>query len=970
MRVLGQLYGRQVESGIASAAAKMRTANGREAKESSDKWQIAVSMLGNMLLDIIAQERDTNKDIAEKMRTIITISKRYHVTKEKKLFTMMAEHVNSLTIEEACTAARALHMLLDLGNLAERQISIDFSEGAKSGENKYYDVVATLRTLKLKGFTPSQIRDAVSKQMVEFVFTAHPTQATRRTIIHKHVKIVNLLQKRSMPHLSTKQLHRIDMELLREVRSMWRTTAIREKAPTPISEAKGGVAVIEDVLWEAIPRHVRSLDESLVAIGAEKLPPDACPSRVCSWMGGDRDGNPYVTWQTTESVIALGRWRAAELYFKEVDTLLWELSMNQCTPQVNSLAKRYFGMLKNQAEAEYFISRANTNEPYRCVLAYLRMRLWSTKQFQERYYYHLRAKHGKGRAAKLPTDPMAEFGSGGSHNTFDKAASQAARMPPAPEIPIFWDSKEMLTILNMLYNSLKECGDGMIADGRLQDLIRRVKCFGMHLVTLDVRQESGRHLLAMDEICTAVGIGKFSDWDEQKRIDFCVKELQTPRPLVPWGADYSPDTREVLDTFKMISRADPAALGAYVISMAKSPSDVLVVELLQKEARVKHPMRVAPLFETKTDLAASASNLRKLLSIEWYRKRIKGKQEIMLGYSDSAKDAGRFASVWGLYKAQEGMCAVAREMGVRLTLFHGRGGTVGRGGGPQHLAILSQPPRSIHGSMRITVQGEVMDKDFGLRQIATRSLNCYAAAVAEATLQPAIAPKEAWRQMMEYLANESCNYYRKTVYSTKGFNTFFALSTPVKEIGEMKLGSRPSRRSKAGGVTKLRAIPWVFGWTQTRFHLPVWLGIGTAMSSVLTSGAKRKILVEMYREWPFFRSTLSLVEMVLAKADPQISNWYVNELVPVTYAALAASLHSELKRTQEAVKEVTGHKVILEADKMLKLAVDHRMPYTDPLNIMQVEVLKRLRSGFTEKELKMTLYSTIQGIAAGMQNTG
>ncbi|GAB5371861.1 hypothetical protein AAMO2058_001616200, partial [Amorphochlora amoebiformis] len=605
-----------------------------------------------------------------------------------------------------------------------------------------------------------------------------------------------------------------------------------------MDEAKGGVSIIEDALWDAIPMHCRSLDESLKSIGAKSLPCDVCPSRVASWMGGDRDGNPFVTWQTTENVLALGRWRAAELIFKEVDVLLWDLSMNKASRQVTQLAKRYLDELKIHSQAEYFLGRANSNEPYRCVLAYIRFRLWQTKNYNEKYYTWLMAKEGESKVPR-PQKPVNP--------------------------PIYEDESEMINLLKLLHRSLHDCGDGLIADGRLQDLIRRIRCFGLHLLTLDVRQESERHAMAMSEITNHLGLGNFSEWDEQKRIEFCVKELKGRRPLVPWDFPASPET---------------------------------------KEAGAKHPMRVAPLFETKQDLANAGENLRKLLSVDWYYKRIKGHQEVMLGYSDSAKDAGRFASVWGLYKSQESMCAVGREMRVRVTLFHGRGGTVGRGGGPQHLAILSQPPRSIRGKMRLTVQGEVITKDFGLSPIATRSLNCYAAAVVEATLMPAVAPKSSWRRVMEKLAVESCDYYRNVVYNTRGFNEFFGLSTPVREIGDLKIGSRPSRRSKAGGVTKLRAIPWVFGWTQTRFHLPVWLGVGNAMARVLEKkGSKeRGALIEMYKSWPFFRSTISLVEMVLAKADPVISNWYVQELVPVSYAALAASLHSELAKTMAALK--------------------------------------------------------------------
>uniref|UniRef100_A0A7S3YVA3 phosphoenolpyruvate carboxylase n=1 Tax=Lotharella globosa TaxID=91324 RepID=A0A7S3YVA3_9EUKA len=918
----------------------------RAALSENEQFKATVQMLGEMVLRIIAE--DHGESTAQTIQKILKIGHEYRQSKDVKVFHTLADQIKGLSSEEMATVTRALHLLLDLANLVERQIRIDESAdaAARAGRNKYADTVETFKMLKAKGFTPKQIRDALLEQKVEFVFTAHPTQATRRTILTKHIQIVDLLSRRAHRALGKRQIQRLDIEMHRVVKSCWRTNAIRDKQPTPISEAKGGVAIIEDVLWDSIPRHVRSLDESLKDIGGEALPPDACPSKLSSWMGGDRDGNPYVTWKTTESVLALGRWRAAELYYREVDRLLWDLSMRECNQQVAQLANKYHSELQESNESEYFLGRGSASEPYRSVLSYLRMRLWSTKGYFEKYYYYLRARHN--------------------------SSNVTPNKPQKPGIPIYEDRKEIMSLLKLMHRSLHECGDGAIADGRLQDMIRRLQCFGMHLLTLDIRQESGRHELAMDEICTHIGAGKFSQWNEAKKVEFLVKELQNPRPLVPWDFPCSPDTREVLDTFKMIARTDPSCLGAYVISMARAPSDVLTVELLQKEAGVNSPMRVAPLFETKTDLNNAPRNLKRLLSIPWYANRINGCQEVMLGYSDSAKDAGRFASVWELYKAQEGMCAVGRSMGVRLTLFHGRGGTVGRGGGPQHLAILSQPPRSIQGSMRVTVQGEVMDKDFGLRQIATRSLNCYAAAVAEATLLPAVAPKPQWREVMEKLAVESCNYYRRKVYSTKGFNEFFALSTPVLEIGNMKLGSRPSRRSKAGGVTKLRAIPWVFGWTQTRFHLPVWLGVGKAMNTILEQKGTvdKAALIEMYREWPFFRSTISLIEMVLAKADPIVSDWYVNELVPVTYAALAASLHSELKRTISAIKITTGHKTLLETEPGLQQSISQREAYIDPLNLMQVEALKRLRSGRTETALKQALYNSIQGIAAGMQNTG
>jgi phosphoenolpyruvate carboxylase len=474
-----------------------------------------------------------------------------------------------------------------------------------------------------------------------------------------------------------------------------------------------------------------------------------------------------------------------------------------------------------------------------------------------------------------------------------------------------------------------------------------------------------------------LGLPDYNKYTEAEKIAFLSKELLNPRPLVVWDrfvGQANPNVREVMAVFKLIARTVPEYLGAYVISMATYASDVLSVCLLQKEAGVTHFMRVVPLFETKADLQKGPASLSALLAVPWYHAHLaefhRMHQEVMLGYSDSAKDAGRLTSAWELYKAQESLVSVSRQAGVKLTLFHGRGGTVGRGGGPTHVAILSQPPGSIEGSMRITVQGEVIQREFGLTETAIASLDRYTSAVLSATLRPAEVPKQTWRDAMERMSEASCASYREYVFGRPEFADFFHFATPVNEIGTLNIGSRPAKRGKSAGVQTLRAIPWIFGWTQTRFHLPVWLGIAAALKQEVANGNKQ-LVQEMLAQWGFLRSVFDLIEIVLSKLDVRIASRYMDVLVPKELQSFGVQLKEELQTTLDFVHEVTGHKVLGAGDQETFRAVEARFAYCDPLNLIQVEMLKILRSGSEDVPFaREILVITIQGIAAAMQNTG
>ncbi|KAM1741112.1 hypothetical protein ACFX12_011278 [Malus domestica] len=552
-----------------------------------------------------------------------------------------------------------------------------------------------------------------------------------------------------------------------------------------------------------------------------------------------------------------------------------------------------------------------------------------------------------------------------------------------------WDcydtTDQLLEPLLLCYESLQSCGSGVLADGRLADLIRRVATFGMVLMKLDLRQESGRHAETLDAVTKYLDMGTYSEWDEEKKLKFLTKELKGKRPLVPKSMEVGPDVKEVLDTFHIAAELGSDSLGAYVISMASSASDVLAVELLQKDARLAvsgglggpcpgGTLRVVPLFETVKDLREAGSAIRKLLSIDWYRDHIiknhNGLQEVMVGYSDSGKDAGRFTAAWELYKAQEDVVAACNEFGIKVTLFHGRGGSIGRGGGPTYLAIQSQPPGSVMGTLRSTEQGEMVQAKFGLPQTAVRQLEIYTTAVLLATIRPPHSPREEkWRNLMEEISKISCQNYRSVVYENPEFLAYFHEATPQAELGFLNIGSRPTRRKSSTGIGHLRAIPWVFAWTQTRFVLPSWLGVGAGLRGVCEKGHTED-LKAMYKEWPFFQCTLDLIEMILGKADAPIAKHYDEVLVSESRRHLGSELRKELLTTEKYVLVVSGHEKLSENNRSLRKLIESRLPFLNPMNMLQVEVLKRLRCDDDNNKLRDALLITINGIAAGMRNTG
>ncbi|WP_434675312.1 phosphoenolpyruvate carboxylase [Pseudomonas sp. D3-10] len=823
----------------------------------------------------------------------------------------LSASLNQLSEEELLPVARAFNQFLNLANIAEQYQLIHRREESKPAPFEARVLPELLARLRAEGHSAESLARQLGRLDIELVLTAHPTEVARRTLIQKYDAIAAQLAAQDHRDLTSAERAQIHERLQRLIAEAWHTEEIRRTRPTPVDEAKWGFAVIEHSLWQAIPNYLRKADQALHAATGLRLPLEAAPIRFASWMGGDRDGNPNVTAAVTREVLLLARWMAADLYLRDVDHLAADLSMQKASEALRAQA-------------------GDSAEPYRAVLKQLRERLRATRNWAQ--------------------------------------ASLKATTPASAEV--LQDNRELLDPLELCYQSLHECGMGVIADGPLLDCLRRAVTFGLFLVRLDVRQDSTRHTTAMTEITDYLGLGRYEDWDEEQRIRFLLDELNNRRPLLPPHFKPSADTGEVLATCREVAAAPAASLGSYVISMAGAASDVLAVQLLLKEAGVLRPMRVVPLFETLADLDNAGPVMERLLALPGYRSRLHGPQEVMIGYSDSAKDAGTTAAAWAQYRAQERLVDICREQQVELLLFHGRGGTVGRGGGPAHAAILSQPPGSVAGRFRTTEQGEMIRFKFGLPDIAEQNLNLYLAAVLEATLLPPPPPTPEWRHLMDELAADGVSAYRAVVRENPQFVEYFRQSTPEQELGRLPLGSRPAKR-RAGGIESLRAIPWIFGWTQTRLMLPAWLGWETALGKALERG-EGELLGQMREQWPFFRTRIDMLEMVLAKADADIAQSYDERLVEPALLPLGEHLRDLLSQACSVVLGLTGQSQLLAHSPDTLEFIRLRNTYLDPLHLLQAELLARSRQQDVAQgsPVEQALLVSVAGIAAGLRNTG
>uniref|UniRef100_I1M3L8 phosphoenolpyruvate carboxylase n=2 Tax=Glycine subgen. Soja TaxID=1462606 RepID=I1M3L8_SOYBN len=970
---------------MASIDAQLRLLAPRKVSD-DDKLVEYDALLLDRFLDILQDLH--GEDIRQTVQDCYELSAEYEGEHKPDKLEELGNMLTGLDAGDSIVIAKSFSHMLNLANLAEevqiayrRRIKL-LKKGDFADENSAItesDIEETFKKLvaQLKK-TPQEIFDALKNQTVDLVLTAHPTQSVRRSLLQKHGRLIisvgdHSLQDKGicLTQLYAKDItpddkQELDEALQREIQAAFRTDEIRRTPPTPQDEMRAGMSYFHETIWKGVPQFLRRVDTALKNIGInERVPYNAPVIQFSSWMGGDRDGNPRVTPEVTRDVCLLARMMAANVYFSQIEDLMFELSMWRCTDELRDRAHELHRSSKRDAKHYIeFWKQVPPNEPYRVILGDVRDKLYNTRE----------------RARQLLANGTSDI----------------------PEETTFTYVEQFLEPLEQCYRSLCACGDRPIADGSLLDFLRQVSTFGLSLVRLDIRQESDRHTDVMDAITKHLEIGSYREWPEEKRQEWLLSELRGKRPLFGHDLPKTEEINDVLETFHVISELPSDNFGAYIISMATAPSDVLAVELLQRECHVKQPLRVVPLFEKLADLEAAPAAVARLFSIDWYRDRINGKQEVMIGYSDSGKDAGRLSAAWALYKAQEELVKVAKEYGVKLTMFHGRGGTVGRGGGPTHLAILSQPPDTIHGSLRVTVQGEVIEQSFGEEHLCFRTLQRFTAATLEHGMHPPVSPKPEWRALMDEMAVIATKEYRSVVFKEPRFVEYFRCATPELEYGRMNIGSRPSKRKPSGGIESLRAIPWIFAWTQTRFHLPVWLGFGSAFKHVVEKDPKNlQMLQDMYNQWPFFRVTLDLVEMVFAKGDPGIASLFDKLLVSEELRPFGENLRSKFEETKRFLLQVAGHKDILEGDPYLKQRLRLRDSYITTLNVLQAYTLKRIRDpdyhvklrphlskDYMESSkpaaelvklnpkseyapgLEDTLILTMKGIAAGMQNTG
>ena len=860
-----------------------------------------VKLLGRILGETLTVHEGV--EVYEKVEEIRALSKAQADNPDTDASALI-DYLSQLSNDEILPIARSFNQFLNLANIADHHY---FS----SVEAENDDHLARLFEQLLKTHEPDAILKCISDLKISFVLTAHPTEVTRRTLIRKYERVANTLTNCQRGDLLSYEQKQSEGRLHRLIEEIWNTTEIRKLRPSAIDEAKWGFAVIENSFWYAVPNTTRHIDSLCQKYFNAGLGLDNTIFEFFSWMGGDRDGNPNVTHDITEQAILLARWKAADLYAVDIETLADELSMNSHQIKLTALS-------------------GNVDTPYRSVLNTLKRRLLATRDWIEQ---------------KLKNEQV---------------------LPPNN---IINTTEQLLEPLQIIHQSLIDDGYDFVANGPLIDTIRRVKAFGINLVPLDIRQDSARHVQVLDELTKYLELGSYEQWDEEKRQQFLFEQLASKRPLIPQRWPKSAETEEVLATCRVIAKQPKTALSHYIISMAKQASDVLAVALLLKENHVDWNMPIMPLFESLDDLNNASQVMNDLWRSNWYQQYTGGKQTVMIGYSDSGKDAGKLAATWAQYEAQEELMSLAHHYQIDLTFFHGRGGTIGRGGGPLRKAMDSQPPGSVSGHIRITEQGEMIRYKFGMPRVAFNSLCDYVSTTLRSTISPTAQPKEEWRELIKTMAQHSLAGYRDVVQSDPNFVSYFRSLTPEQELAKLALGSRPAKRRASGGVESLRAIPWMFAWMQVRLNLPSWLGSTQALEYAIEN--EPDVFEDMLKNWPFFNSFIDLLEMVVGKADIAICSHYEKLLTDPSLDYLGEQLRADLNILTDLLNSMKRQDKLLDDSPALQLSIQARKPYIDPLNYLQAELLKRQREvDSVDPVLEKALKVTMTGIAAGMRNTG
>ena len=875
-----------------------------------------VRLLGNILGNVIKkQEGQTFFNLVEKIRKL-SKANRANI-KQQDSYKKISKTLSQINPSNTYKLTRAFSHFMNFINLAESidaSRTLDEFENNKAKANKNIFIEEIFEELfKDRKISSNKIYNTAKNLNIGIVLTAHPTEVKRRTLIQKYHNITELLEQRELMKSFPSKQKIIDRKLYDEITIIWNTDDLKRTKPSPFDEARWGLAIIEDSLWETIPKVYRRLNNIFVKNMGKGLPKNFNPIEFGSWMGGDRDGNPNVTADVTKEVILLSRWEAAKLYEKSLTKLIRSYSMGKCSKEIKKKTGESF-------------------EPYRVYLRPLRDKMRITHRSIEQ------------------------------HLVYNK---------PLNEKILLNSREEILKPLRVVRKSLEENQNENLASGELLDLMRRAKCFGINLARLDIRQESSRHSQLIAEYIKRKYQQNYYKWSEKKKIKFLANQIKKKRNLLTNFEFKNKENKEVWSTFKTISKQPDECLGAYVISMTSSISDIVTVSFLQKEAQIKNKLRVVPLFETLDDLINSKAIMNSLFQEKWYRKLINNKQEVMIGYSDSSKDAGKICASWHQYKAQEEIVKLAKKFKIDVTFFHGRGGSAGRGGGPIQATLRSQPPYSVNGKIRITDQGEVIQQKYGYEPLAKYNLCSYIGAVTEATLNPPPAPKKNWRDLIEKMSDISKSSYRKNINQNSDFIRYFKTVTPHVSLGKLLIGSRPSKRKNIDNIKSLRAIPWVFAWTQIRLMLPAWLGSAEALRYSSIKKFKSTLL-DMEKNWPFFNSMLDILDMVISKVDPEISKVYEKYLADHKLIRIGKKLRYQFETIKKLNKKITP-KEIINARKQFRNIIVARNIYTEVLNVIQPIVISKLKitkGKENKKNLNDALLTSIAGISAAMKNTG
>tara|TARA_B100001121_G_scaffold70325_1_gene62192 strand:- start:124 stop:2811 length:2688 start_codon:yes stop_codon:yes gene_type:complete len=876
-----------------------------------------VRYLGNILGRVLKEQEGLNFfRLVEKVRKLSKASK---INQNKNQTNQnVIKVIKELSPKNSLKLTRAFNHFMNFINLADlidasRSLNrYENNQKKKSHKNLFIEEIFE-DLFNDKKISETKIYNTAKNLKIGIVLTAHPTEVKRRTLIQKYHNIIEILEQRDLLKNFPSKLKILEKKLYDELTIIWNTDDLKRFKPSPFDEARWGLAIIEDSLWDTIPKVYRKLNSIFIKNMKKGLPKNFNPIEFGSWMGGDRDGNPNVTSEVTSKVILLSRWEAAKLYEKALTKIIRSYSMEKCSKKI----LRKVG---------------NTFEPYRVFLRPLRDKMRVTHRLIERHLVHNK---------------------------------------PLDQRKLLSSRDEILKPLRVVRESLEQNQNENIASGELLDLMRRAKCFGINLARLDIRQESSRHSQLIAEFIKKKFNKNYFKFNENEKIQFLKKQIIVKKRQVNNFQFRNIENKEVWKTFKILANEPKECLGAYVISMTTSASDILSVYFLQKEANVKNKLRVVPLFETLDDLINAKKIMENLFSQPWYRRIIKNDQEVMIGYSDSSKDAGKICASWHQYKAQEEIIKLGKKFKINVTFFHGRGGSAGRGGGPIQATLRSQPPNSVNGKIRITDQGEVIQQKYGYEPLAKYNLCSYIGAVAEATLNPPPTPKKNWRTLIEKMSEISKNSYRKNINQNSDFIKYFKTVTPHKALEKLSIGSRPSKRKNVDNIKSLRAIPWVFAWTQIRLMLPAWLGSAEALRYSYMNQS-RKILFDMERNWPFFNSMLDMLDMVISKADPEISKIYEEYLADENLKRVGRKLRFQFDLIKKLNKKITP-KEILISRKQFRTSVIVRNIYSEVLNIIQPIVIKKLKHKNNKKNneyLNDALLTSIAGISAAMKNTG